>query len=557
MGANRRNPALRHRDFARLFAAQCVSVPGTYAAHVGLAVYAWEATGSATWVAAVTFGRFLPALLASPYAGVLAEHVERVRLLVVSDLLMALWQALIVVVVLADGPVLLVVVLAALNSVSGSAYRPAMAALVPQLVGERDLVAAGALTAALQSIVLVIGPAIGGLVAVLASPAWVFVGNGLSFLVSAVLVASIRVHSRPTDVLGEGPLAQLRTGARALFSGGGPLALTGLYALDSLLYGADTVLLVLISEQWLGTGAVGYSYLLAGLGIGGVFAAATARRASGRSTVTAVVVAASMLSTLPSIVLLVVPHPLVAFGVELVRGAGAVVVEVLAVVCLQRTLAPRLISRAFGMFFAVGMLAKSLGALGAAPLVDGLGLAGAVVVVSLVPAMLVLAAVPALRRVDRVSAEVQADLGPRVAVLRSTGLLAEAAPATLQRLAAGANEVELAPGEVLMSAGEAADALYVVLEGRLSVHGPAGEVLPEVRDGVVGEIGLLAGVPRTATVTAVEPSRLLRVDGHEFVDSLSVTPAAPTLLAGATDRMARTHPAHPGVPGSRGGRRQA
>jgi len=252
---------------------------------------------------------------------------------------------------------------------------------------------------------------------------------------------------------------------------------------------------VLISEEWLGTGAEGYSYLLAGLGLGGILAAATARRASERSTVTAMVVAATGLSTVPSLVLLAVPHPVVALGVEVVRGAGAVVVEVLAVVCLQRTLAPRLISRAFGMIFAVGMLAKSLGALGAAPLVDELGLGGAVVVISLAPPLLVLAAVPSLRRVDRVSAQVQADLGPRVAVLGSTGLLTEAAPATLQRLAAGANDVELAPGEVLMSAGEAADALYVVLEGRLSVHGPAGDALPEVRDGVVGEIGLLAGVP--------------------------------------------------------------
>jgi hypothetical protein len=60
--------------------------------------------------------------------------------------------------------------------------------------------------------------------------------------------------------------------------------------------------------------------------------------------------------------------------------------------------------------------------------------------------------------------------------------------------------------------------------------------------GLVDEIGLLAGVPRTATVTALEPSRLLQVDGHEFVDSLSLTPAAPTLLAGATDRLAGPTP---------------
>ena len=78
--------SLRHRDFRLLMGATAVSVACSWAYNVALTVWIFEETGSAAWVGAATIGRFLPALLFSAYAGVIAERFERVRLMVILDL---------------------------------------------------------------------------------------------------------------------------------------------------------------------------------------------------------------------------------------------------------------------------------------------------------------------------------------------------------------------------------------------------------------------------------------------------------------------------------------
>ncbi|MDQ3028856.1 MAG: MFS transporter, partial [Actinomycetota bacterium] len=66
--------------------ATAVSVACSWAYNVALTVWIFQETGSAAWVGAATIGRFVPALLFSAYAGVIAERFERVRLMVVLDL---------------------------------------------------------------------------------------------------------------------------------------------------------------------------------------------------------------------------------------------------------------------------------------------------------------------------------------------------------------------------------------------------------------------------------------------------------------------------------------
>jgi CRP-like cAMP-binding protein len=57
----------------------------------------------------------------------------------------------------------------------------------------------------------------------------------------------------------------------------------------------------------------------------------------------------------------------------------------------------------------------------------------------------------------------------------------------------------------------------------------------------LGEIGVLQGVPRTATVTATTPARLLRIDGESFVTALTETSLSAAFLSGLNMRLARTH----------------
>ena len=102
---------------------------------------------------------------------------------------------------------------------------------------------------------------------------------------------------------------------------------------------------------------------------------------------------------------------------------------------------------------------------------------------------------------------------------------------------AGASVVELAAGHVLFAAGDPGDSAYVVLAGHLSVHDAGGQELRRLSRGdAVGELALLTGAARSATVRAARDSRLLRVDGDVLRAVLATEPA---VLLGLAEHLAR------------------
>ena len=114
-------------------------------------------------------------------------------------------------------------------------------------------------------------------------------------------------------------------------------------------------------------------------------------------------------------------------------------------------------------------------------------------------------------------------------------------PGLLAALQPRLTTLELAGGAVLMREGDDSDALYLVLSGRLvasravaaSRDAPAGEtILGDIGRGEpIGEMGVITGAPRTATVRALRDSVLLRLDGADFIDLLQHWPRAGLSLA--------------------------
>jgi len=72
--------ALAHRDLRLLLTAMLVSMAGSWAYNVALLTVVYERTESLAWVGAATLGRFIPQLLFSPYAGVVADRFERLNI---------------------------------------------------------------------------------------------------------------------------------------------------------------------------------------------------------------------------------------------------------------------------------------------------------------------------------------------------------------------------------------------------------------------------------------------------------------------------------------------
>jgi signal transduction histidine kinase len=127
------------------------------------------------------------------------------------------------------------------------------------------------------------------------------------------------------------------------------------------------------------------------------------------------------------------------------------------------------------------------------------------------------------------------------AALRRSPVLAELSEEVLTSLLRDAKMVTLAAGEVLMAEGSDPDAMYIVVEGNLEItkRGGSSEIpLNTCGPGEpIGELALVHRRPRTATVRALEETRLLCIDADAFDRLLEQPSSARTLLSTATERL--------------------
>jgi MFS family permease len=541
---------LHARDFRLLLSALTISKFGSWAYNVALAVFVYQATRSPAWVAGATLSRLFTALLLSPYAGVVAERYERVRLMVGSDLAASACMAMLATVAALHAPVALAVALAALTSAVNSVYTPAVKATTPSVLGEEHLAAANSLESTVDNLSVIAGPAIGAGLLLLGPPAVAFAVNAASFAYSAGVVSRMHARSVPTDVTEggtAGPVTQVMAGVRSIGASSTVLLLVGFSTLASFVYGTDTVLLVVLSQSYLGTGATGYGYLLAGLGIGGIAGAALMNRVAASPRLGSLIAAGMLAYCLPTALVALVHVPAAVFMLQLLRGSGTVIVDVLAVTALQRLVAREVVARVFGVFWAMALGGICLGTVLAPLLLAALGLRGALLVMGLaIPAGVALA-YPRLRQVDRAGVAELARIGPRVAVLRELDILSGASRPVLERLAVACTEQQLDEGTTIIREGDAADDFYVLVAGEVAVSARSGarrrrSLGTLVPPAYFGEIGLLEQLPRTATVEATAPSVVYRIDGGDFVEAMTESVLSPGALGLAEVRLRRTHP---------------
>jgi MFS family permease len=545
--SGRYRDALRHRDFRLLTVAFLTDQIGSWAYNDVLIVWVFDRTHSPTWVAAATASGWLPRLVWSAYAGLLADRYERTAVMLASSLASFVAMAGVALVVAADGPVVAALALAATAASFATGYRPAAGALVPDIVGEGDLIAANAIFGGLESLVVVVGPGIGGVLLLSGSAAAGIALNALTFLAAALVVVRLRVRSRGgAGAHGESALAQFAAGAGALWRQRTALVLVVFCCLDSAVYAASTIVYVPLSER-LGTGATGYSYLIAGASLGGVLIATLANRFASARRLAPVILAGMLMLALPFAVVAVVHSPAVAFVLQMVSGAGMVVVDVLAVTALQRDLPRDVLSRVLGIFESAVPASLLASSLVTAMILRTAGLTGTLLAIGFgFSAAAVLGLWPIVASDQRSAALLQV-LEPRVALLDALDLFNGASRPTLERLAAHAAEAALPAGTYVVREGERADALWVLRSGTVTVtargeaarvhrlrtlHGPS----------YFGEIGLLRGLARTATVRATTDCELLRIDADDFFAALQSAAVSSSLLARSTARLARSHP---------------
>ena len=124
----------------------------------------------------------------------------------------------------------------------------------------------------------------------------------------------------------------------------------------------------------------------------------------------------------------------------------------------------------------------------------------------------------------------------RVAVLQRVALFGDVPGHTLVAVARLLEEVSFEAGDCIIERGSVEDWLFVVAEGRIRVHIGERTLVENGPGGVVGEFAVLAPAPRSASVTAVEPSLLLRLRRGPFEELLD---DRPEIARGVISMLAR------------------
>ena len=109
----------------------------------------------------------------------------------------------------------------------------------------------------------------------------------------------------------------------------------------------------------------------------------------------------------------------------------------------------------------------------------------------------------------------------KVISLQSVDVFSEVSTQQLPHLAAIAREVAFPKGETIYQEQDRADAMYLVLEGRVRVHRDGNEVVVAGPKQVFGTWALFDDQPHVAAATTLEDTQLLRIDREDFIDLLS------------------------------------
>jgi MFS family permease len=190
--------ALAHRDFRLVWWGSLGSNIGTWMQNIALGVFAYHLTHSAEFVALLGFAQLGPLLLFSTVGGLLADAVDRRLLLVWMQAEQMVFSFVLAWIVWVPHPSkTLVVACTALIGIGNALNAPAMAAVLPALVGKRDLTGAVSLQSVQMNVSRVVGPAIGGLLLPLVHPAGIFAINAVTYVFAIVALAA--VHPPPIE----------------------------------------------------------------------------------------------------------------------------------------------------------------------------------------------------------------------------------------------------------------------------------------------------------------------------------------------------------------------
>jgi len=264
--------ALAYRDYRRFAASLLLTSLGAQLVQTAILWQVYELTGSALLLGLTGVARAVPHMILSLVGGVIADRLDRVRLIQIGQLANALLVIALAALTLtgAVAPWHLYLV-TFLNSAFTALTQPARTALLPSLVPRANLVNAVALNATIGQTSQIVGPALAGIAIASVDLGATYALNGAVYLAAMVAIIGVR----PPAIAGSAVASAWTSFLEGLRFVRGKPVIVSLLVLDmgATILGSYRALLPILADR-LGVGAGGYGVLSAAPGVGALLGAA-------------------------------------------------------------------------------------------------------------------------------------------------------------------------------------------------------------------------------------------------------------------------------------------
>jgi len=355
-------PALRHREF-RLFASGYLfAETGEYIHFIVQNWLVWELTHSAFYLGLIGFCEFAPRFIFGPIGGVIADRMDRLKLLIAARVLNLL-QTLIFAFLIFAGLlqlwhiVVLVIFMAIVSSVSTAAQQVLVVSLVPQ----DSVMSALALHSTTHNLTKVVGPSIGGVLFAMIGAGNCLLIQSFTILLMLVTLFFIRPPASPfrrgdgnfVTEIGEG-FSYLRQNHRVL--------ITILTTYSNGFFGISyTQFLPYFAQEVMRVGATGYGFMVSAPGVGAVAVSFLLSSRTKLRGMRRLLLGASLIYAAAIFLFAVSPFMFLSIPLLAVIGAMQMSYRVLARAIIQEETPNYLLGRAMSLFF----MDRGFGSLGA------------------------------------------------------------------------------------------------------------------------------------------------------------------------------------------------
>lgn len=509
-----------NRDLRRVELAFIGFNSAEWATWIAILVFAYG-VGGATEAGFVSLLQLVPAAITAPFVSLLGDRFPRARVLTGAYFLQALAMAAAGSALLMSAPLPLIYLFAALAATAITLTRPVQAALLPSLVQTpEELTAANVIAGAIEGASTFAAPALTGVLLAFTEPGIIFVVSAAALLWSMFFVSRIDPRSRPHiggQADARGVLRSALKGFATLARDRNPRRLVGLVAARFAVVGAVDVLLVVLALRLLDIDEAGVGFLNAAEGFGGIAGSLAAILLLGRKRLAPGMISGTVLFGVSIATIGVLTTPVAAFALLCASGAGGTVVDVAGRTLLQRLADDDTLARVFGVLEGLSMGGLAIGSILGAWLVAAFGPHVAFVVAGAFLPALAAVCWRGLRQIDKAAVVP----GPEIDFLRAIPMFAPLPPDTAERVASQLVSVQFGAGSVIFTQGSPGDRFYIVVEGEVRVLIDGKLVRSQTRGSYFGEIALVRGVPRTATVEAFTDTRLYALERTDFLYAIT------------------------------------